>query len=594
MSGKIIRERIDRLRKQMKKQGIDAFYISGTDPHQSEDLPRHWQTREFLSGFTGSLGMIAITGDEAALWTDSRYFLQAADELKKTGIGLIKLRTEGFPSPDEWIGQRLRPGSVTGTDACCMSCNQFRSFKLSLKGKGIELKDAGDLAAAIWTDREPLPQTPVFEHEIYYTGAGRLEKINTIRHKVKASGAVATIISALDDLAWTFNLRGGDVFCNPVFIGYSLITDNTAFLFTDQRKIPHELSTKLSNEGIWIKPYEAIFDELGRIKGKILIDPDRTNQALIGSLSPDVEIIEQVSVPAMLKAIKSQTELNQIRQTMKKDGVAMIDFLFWLQEVIGEREISDYDIAIQLEYFRSLQEGYQGISFPAIIGYKETGAIVHRRAAKENAVPVTRDGILLIDSGGQYLSGTTDITRTVTLAEPTPQQKEDFTLALKGMIGLTLARFPAGLRGCNLDILARKAMWDRGINYGHGTSHGVGYFLNVHEGPMSIRQEYNEQSLRPGMVLSNEPGIYREGLYGVRTENMMVCVDKGQTEFGQFYGFETLTLCPIDLKLIDKELMDAPEIDWINTYHEFCYSQLSPLLNEEKKAFLKSLTRKLI
>ncbi len=594
MSGEIIRGRIDQLRKRMKEQGLDAFYISGTDPHQSEDLPQHWQAREFISGFTGSLGMIAITEHEAALWTDSRYFLQAASELEGTGIRLMKLRTEGFSAPDEWLGHTLPRGSVTGTDACCMSFNQFRNFKLSLKGKGIELKDSGDLPAPLWTGREPLPRTPVFEHEIRYSGLTRFEKIDSIRQKVKASGAVATIISALDDLAWTFNLRGSDIFCNPVFIAYSLITDNAISLYADSRKIPLEIGTKLNDEGISVKPYDTIFEELRRVKGKILIDPDRTNQALVSSLPNDVEIIEQISVPAMLKALKSQTELDHIRQTMKKDGVAMIDFLFWLHETIGKREISDYDIAVQLEYFRSLQEGYQGISFPAIIGYKETGAIVHRRVTKENAVPVFKEGILLVDSGGQYLSGTTDITRTITLAEPTQQQREDFTIALKGMINLTMACFPAGLRGCNLDILARKAMWDRGITYGHGTSHGVGYFLNVHEGPISIRQEYNEHPIRPGMVLSNEPGIYREGLYGVRTENMMVCVDREKTEFGQFYGFETLTLCPIDLKLIDKDLMTPEEIDWINDYHEWCYDQLSPLLNEKKKSFLRSLTNQLL
>lgn len=592
--GEIIRERIDRLRKRMKEQAIDAVYISGTDPHQSEDLPQHWQSREFITGFTGSLGMVAITEHEAALWTDSRYFLQAENELEGTGIRLMKLRTEGFPTPDEWLGNKLPPGSIAGTDARCMSFNQFRNFKLCLERKGIEFKDSGDLPASLWRGRKPIPQSPVFEHDLHYSGLTRLEKIDLIRQKVKKSGAASTIISALDDLAWTFNLRGSDVFCNPVFIAYSLITENTISLYINPRKIPSEIRIKLKDEGISVRPYDAIFKELLHIQGKILIDPDRINQALAGSLPNNAEIIEQSSVPAMLKAIKSRTELNQIRQTMKKDGVAMIDFLYWLYKTIGLQEISDYDIAVQLEHFRSLQEGYQGISFPPIIGYKETGAIVHRRVTKENAVPVSREGILLIDSGGQYLSGTTDITRTITLAEPPQQQKEDFTIALKGMINLTMACFPAGLRGCNLDILARKAMWDRGINYGHGTSHGVGYFLNVHEGPMSIRQEYNEHPILPGMVLSNEPGIYREGHYGVRTENMMVCVERERTEFGQFYGFETLTLCPIDLKLIDKELMTAQEIDWINDYHEWCYKELSPLLNEEKKSFLRSFTNKLI
>jgi Xaa-Pro aminopeptidase len=588
--GEIIRKRIDRLRQKMKELGIDAYYISGTDPHQSEDLPQHWQSRQFITGFTGSMGMVAITAHEAALWTDSRYFIQAVNELEGTGIRLMKLRTEGVPAPDEWLGSMLPKESITGTDARCMSFNQFRNFKLSLKKKEIEFQHSDDLLAPLWTEREPIPQSLVFEHELQYAGRSRLDKIDLIRQQIKRSGANATIISALDDLAWTFNLRGSDIICNPVFIAYGLICDNTICLYINPEKLPSEISIKLNNEGISLKPYEAIFEELQQLKGKILIDPDRTNQALVESLSNDVEIIEQVSVPALLKSIKSETELKHIRQTMKKDGAAMINFLYWLNKTIGKEPISDYDMAMQLDYFRSLQEDYQGASFPPIIGYKDTGAIIHRRVVKENAVTVSKEGILLIDSGGQYLSGTTDITRTITLSEPIQQQKEDFTIALKGMISLTMACFPAGLRGCNLDILARKAMWDQGINYGHGTSHGVGYFLNVHEGPMNIRMEYNENPIRPGMVLSNEPGIYREGLYGVRTENMMVCVEREKTAFGQFYGFETLTLCPIDLKLIDKNLLTSKEIGWINDYHEWCYKELSPLLNEEKKSFLKSLT----
>jgi len=590
MIGETIRERIDRLRQSMKEFGIDAYYVSGTDPHQSEDLPDHWQYRKFIAGFTGSMGMVVITANEAALWTDSRYFLQATEELKGSGIELMKLRVEGTPSPDEWLGSRLPPGSITVTDARCMSFNQYRSFRNSLKKNKIELLNANDLLASIWTDREPIPRTPVFEHDLHYTGLSRSEKIHLIRRQFQKSGANATLICALDDLAWTFNLRGGDVNCNPVFIAYGLITDHSVSLYIYPEKIPAEIGVKLKNEGISIRPYEAVFEALHLLKGKILIDPDRTNQALTESLPAHTEITEQVSIPAMLKAIKSPTELDHIRQTMKKDGLAMVDFLYWIDQTIGKQEISDYDIALKLDHFRSLQEGFLGASFPPIIGFKETGAVVHRRVSKENAVPVVREGILLVDSGGQYLSGTTDITRTITLAEPTQQQKEDFTLALKGMINLTLACFPAGLRGCNLDLLARKAMWDQGINYGHGTSHGVGFFLNVHEGPMSIRMEYNEHPIRPGMVLSNEPGIYREGLYGVRTENMMVCVERKKTSFGQFYGFETLTLCPIDLKLTDRKLMTQKEIEWINDYHKQCYNELSPVLTKEKRSFLKSLT----
>ncbi len=591
--GKHIRQRIDQLRQLMKKKGIDAYYVSGTDPHQSEDVPQHWQARKFITGFTGSLGCVMITAKAAALWTDSRYFLQAPDELQGSGVQLMKLRVEGIPAPDEWLQSQLPHGGIVATDATCMSLSQYRNFKIALERKRLELTNSDDLLAPIWIDREPIPLLPVFEHELKYAGLNRSGKINLIRREVGNSGANATLITALDDVAWTFNLRGNDVVCNPVFVAYGLVSDKTTCLYINPLKLQGTLRKKLNKEGILVKPYEAIFDDLPHLKGKVLIDPDRTNQALTASFSGEAQILEQVSIPAMLKAVKSEQELKNIRVTMRIDGVAMVEFLCWLDQTIGKQVISDYDIAQQLEVVRSLREGYHGPSFPPIVGYQQTGAVVHRRVTPGNAVPVERKGILLIDTGGHYLSGTTDITRTIALSEPTPQQKEDFTIALKGMIRLTTARFPAGVRGCNLDILARKALWDRGLNYGHGTSHGIGYFLNVHEGPMSIRQEYNDHPIRPGMVLSNEPGIYREGQYGVRTENMMVCVEREETAYGKFYGFETLTLCPIDRRLIERNLLSTGETDWINRYHQSCYQQLAPLLQVEKRSFLKTLTAKI-
>ena len=590
----IIPERIEKLRREMKNSGVDAYYISGTDPHQSEYLPEYWQTRSFISGFTGSAGLVVITQEKAALWTDSRYFLQAGSQLEGTGIQLMKMRTEGTPEPGEWLGSILPTGSMVGTDAKCMSLNQYKNFKLLLNKKKLQLKNAGDLLSVFWTDRPPLPGIPVFEHELRYAGFSRLEKIGQIRKKMEEADATTTIISALDDLAWTFNLRGEDVESNPVFVAYSIITNKEVSLYLNPGKVPPEIKKKLKEENIQLKTYDAIFEDLGKITGTVLVDPDRTNQALIESLPAEAELMEQVSVPAMLKAVKSAVELSHIRETMKKDGIAMVDFLFWLDRNIGKIPVTEYDAAMKLTYFRSKQEGYKGISFFPIIGYNETGAIVHRHVTKETAHEIKKEGMLLFDSGGQYITGTTDITRTVILSGPTNQQKKDFTIVLKGMIGLTTASFPAGTKGCNLDILARKAMWDHGMNYGHGTCHGIGYFLNVHEGPMSIRQEYNEHPISPGMVLSNEPGFYREGQYGLRTENMMVCVEREKTEFGKFYGFETLTLCPIDLNLIEKSLLTQNEISWIDNYHQWCYEELSPLLeNEEKRQFLKKKTMKL-
>lgn len=589
--GSKIRERIELLREKMKEKEISAWYISGTDPHQSEDLPLHWQSREFITGFTGSMGMVVITLQDAALWTDSRYFLQAGKELEKSGVRLMKLRTEGFPTPAEWLKTILPAGSMVGTDGECISAGEFRSLKNLLAAGAIGLTDTGDLLDGIWKDRDPIPATPVFEHELRFAGSSRTEKTGRIRELLKAAGAQSTIISSLDDLAWLFNLRGRDVISNPVFIGYGMLTTDFACIYVNPEKMPPEISEKLMKDEVSVRPYRTIFDDLRHLKGKVLIDPARTNQALYETLPETAEIVEQLSLPARAKAVKSSAELKQIRQSMIKDGVAMVQLLHWIDQTVGVQEITDYDIAVKTEYFRSLQEGFTEASFPPIVGYKETGALVHRRVSRENAVPVLREGVLLIDSGGQYLSGTTDITRTVSLGQPSAQEKQDFTLALKGMISLSTARFPAGLRGVNLDILARKAMWDQGINYGHGTSHGVGFFLNVHEGPMSIRMEYNENPIVPGMVLSNEPGIYREGLYGVRTENMMVCVEKETSQFGQFYGFDTLTLCPIDLCLIEKSLLTEAEKDWINRYHQQCRQILAPFLSREETDFLRSITQ---
>ena len=589
-----IKERIKKLRKEMQKAGIEAYYISGTDPHQSEYLPEHWQTRAFISGFTGSAGFVIVTLEQAALWTDSRYFLQASDQLKDTGISLMKMRIEGTPSPDEWLSSVLPAGSLVGTDAKCMSSSQYENLKSSLKKKKLILKDQGDLLCPFWENRPFLPQTPVFEHELKYAGRSRLKKIDQIREELNKAGADATIISALDDLAWTFNLRGADVEYNPVFLAYSLISQDDVYLYIDREKLPAAIREELLEEKIGIKSYEEIFEDMALFSGTILIDPDRTNRKLIECLPEDTEIIDQVSIPDMLKAIKTEVELKNIRETMKKDGVAMVDFLFWLDRNIGKQKITEYDLALKLEYFRSLQQEYHGISFFPIIGYNETGAIVHRHVTPETANEVKKEGMLLFDCGGQYYSGTTDITRTVTLNTPTDQQKKDFTIVLKGMISMTTGKFPAGTKGCNIDLLARKAMWDHGMNYGHGTCHGIGYFLNVHEGPMSIRQEYNEHSIRPGMVLSNEPAFYREGEYGLRTENMMLCIEREKTEFGQFYGFETLTLCPIDRNLIETNLLTREETEWINNYHQWCRKELTPLLtDDDEKEFMKRITEKL-
>jgi Xaa-Pro aminopeptidase len=589
----IIRKRISDLRSKMQELSLDATIVYGTDPHLSEYLPAHWQTRPFISGFTGSAGMVIISNEKAALWTDSRYFLQAEEELSGTGIELVKMRTPGFPEPPEWLKTNLKAGAQVGTDESCISVSQFRILQNSLNQSGIILKESGDLLTEIWTDRPPLPDSEIYEHELLFACTNRKTKIETICAELEKSGANLQIITALDDLAWTFNLRGNDVECNPVFMAYAAIAREETVLFIENIKLPSDLKTKLETEGIHIKAYNDLPTYLKQLAEttRILLDPDRTNHAILKNIPASCEVIEGLSVPCKLKAIKSEDEIRNIRQAMRKDGVAMLEFLYWLENNLEKIPVTEFTVAEKLIEFRSKQPDYKGISFYPIVGYKEHGAIVHFHVTEENALPVEQNGFLLFDSGGQYLDGTTDITRTIALSELTAQQKTDFTLVLKGMISLTLAKFPVNTRGYHLDILARKDLWQHGMNYGHGTGHGVGYFLNVHEGPMSIRQEFNDRTIEAGMVLSNEPAFYRLGQYGLRTENLIVCQKAETTEFGDFLKFDTLTLCPIDTKAIDKSLLNPEEIKWLNRYHEMVFEELAPLVNEELKAYLKELTQ---
>ena len=589
----IIRNRLSGLRSQMKKLGLDAYVIFGTDPHMSEYLPPRWQTRSFISGFTGSAGMVVVSRDKAALWTDSRYFLQAEEQLADTGIDLVKMRTPGHPEPDQWLKANLGKGAAVGTDEWCVSVNQYAAMKNSLTSAGIEFREAGDLLSEIWPDRPALPDSPVFEHELKYACTSRKEKIELICAELEKAGADLQIITALDDLAWTFNLRGSDVEFNPVFVAYASVSATENILFVQENKLPAELKAQLASEGIEIRGYEDLTTYLNRLPAgkKVLIDRDRTNQAVLKNIQAGTQVINALSVPCRLKAIKSEGEIKNIREAMKRDGIALVEFLFWIENNLGKIPVTEYTFAEKLNELRAKQSGFKGISFYPIVGYKEHGAIVHFHVEEHNALPVEKDGFLLFDSGGQYLDGTTDTTRTIALSELSERQKSDFTITLKGMISLTNAKFPMNTRGYHLDILARKDMWQHGLNYGHGTGHGVGFFLNVHEGPMSIRQEFNDRVIEAGMVMSNEPALYRLGEYGLRTENMMVCMKDETTEYGEFLRFDTLTLCPIDRKAIEKSLLNADEINWLNNYHQWVYNELSPLLNDELKAFLEEQTQ---
>lgn len=586
-----IQRRLSALRGEMTKRNLDALYISGTDPHASEYLPERWKTRAFISGFTGSYGMVVVTQNEAGLWTDTRYFLQAEDQLQGTGIQMHRLRVPDAVSPEAWIAQKLSRGSRLGLDTTTVSVSGFRNFQRLLAGTGVELVEIPDLFEFIWQNRPLVPGNEIFELDPKFTGNSRTEKQKLLAEQLGKNGADLHVVTMLDELAWLFNLRGSDVKYNPVFTGFALSGKDSSHLFIPPGKLPATLQEKLEREGVTIHEYSAFYSIIEKISGKhIFLDPQTTNCSVYKLLKQNNKITEGTSLVAHLKARKNPVEIEGFRKAMVKDGVALVEFLHWLNTNIGKTEISEYTVGKKLAEFRAEQEHFMGESFAPIVGYKSHGAIVHLTVDAETAFPIGPEGILLFDSGGQYLDGTTDITRTVALGKVSEQHKTDFTLVLKGMIGLTLAVFPKGTKGCHLDILARKALWENGMNYGHGTGHGVGHFLNVHEGPMAIRQEYNENAIEPGMVMSNEPAFYREGEYGIRTENMILCVEVEETAFGKFYGFETLTLCPIDTTLVNTELLSETEMKWLNAYHKNVNAQLKPHLRKELHSFLDKLT----
>ncbi len=589
-----IRQRIKALRLELLKRNLDAWYISGTDPHNSEYLPERWQTRAFISGFTGSYGVVVVTQEEAALWTDSRYFLQAEEQLKGSGIKMHKLRVPDAVLPETWLAKKLQQGSKVGFDPQTLSVTAFRNMENCLNKAGISMVETPDLFEKIWENRPEMPTAMIFELKQTYSGLSRREKRELLAGELKKYNADFQVITALDELAWLFNLRGSDIPCNPVFAGYGVVGKNDWILFADAVKIPDGLKIQLEKEKITLLPYNEFWIWLKTVRGKkIFIDPASSGFSVYSTLQAENKLAEGTSLAALLKARKNKTELAGFREAMKKDGAALVEFLFWLRENVKKETVTEYTAGKMLAEFRSQQKDFKGESFAPIVGYKAHGAIVHLSVNENNALPLKPEGLLLFDSGGQYLQGTTDITRTTALGEVTRQQKTDFTLVLKGMIALTLARFPENTKGCHLDILARKALWEHGLNYGHGTGHGVGHFLNVHEGPMSIRQEFNEVPVQPGMVLSNEPGVYREGEYGIRTENMIVCVEKEQTAFGQFLGFETLTMCPIDTRLIDFSLLSENEKEWLNSYHRQVRKELKPMVRKELHGFLEELTEEI-
>ena len=591
----IINERIVALRAHIAKENIQAFIIPSTDPHLSEYVAPHWQSREWISGFTGSAGTVVVTAKEAGLWTDSRYFLQADRQIEGTGIALYKEMLPETPSIPAFLSLLLQKGDTVGIDGKMFSADEVQHLQRELRQSGIYVKSIADPMQLLWSDRPAMPLAPAFVYDTKYAGKSFTEKLSAVRKKMKAAGAESLLLSALDEIAWLLNIRGSDVHCNPVVVSYLLIERYEIHCFIQPQKVTAELASYFKANGISIHGYKEIEYYLSNTHAEsILVNPVKTNYAIYSAICPTCRIINGTSPIALLKAVRNEQEISGIHAAMQRDGIALVRFLKWLEEAVPAGRETEISVDRKLHEFRAAQPLYMGESFDTIAGYKEHGAIVHYEATPETDVALKPEGFLLLDSGAQYLDGTTDITRTIALGNLTEEEKLDYTLILKGHIALAMAVFPEGTRGAQLDVLARMPIWQQHMNYLHGTGHGVGHFLNVHEGPQSIRMNENPIPLQPGMITSNEPGVYKAGSHGIRTENLVLTVPAGEGMFGNYLKFETITLCPICRKGIIKELLTAEEIKWLNKYHQTVYEKLAPDLNNNEREWLKEACKAII
>ena len=582
-----VNQRLEALREVMKREHLAAFIFPSTDPHQGEYVPDHWKGREFISGFNGSAGTAVVTMTSAALWTDSRYFIAAEEQLKGTEFRLMKLKIEGTPTIAEWIGEECGAGAEVGVDGMVNSANSIKELIADLRQQGgITLRTNLDPLAQIWQNRPPIPENKVEIYPMKFAGESCRDKITRIRKALREKHADGMLMSALDDIAWTLNLRGTDVHCNPVFVSYLLISSKDVTLYINKVKLSTEIEAYLKAEGVAIAPYEDIAKGLkDYFEYNILLDPDEVNYTLYKQVSR--EIIEAESPVKRMKTVKNPTEIAGFRSAMLKDGIAMVKFLKWLKPAVEAGGQTEITADKKLTSLRAEQPDFRDISFDTIAGYQSHGAIVHYEATPETDIPLKPEGFLLLDSGAQYLDGTTDITRTIALGPLTEEQKRVYTLVLKGHIQIELCKFPSGASGTQIDILAREAMWREGLNYLHGTGHGVGTYLNVHEGPHQFRMEWKPAPLVAGMTITDEPGVYLEGKFGVRIENTLLITPYKETQFGKFLQFESLTLCPIDKTPIIKEMLLQEEIDWLNQYHQKVVEILSPHLCDSEAAWLQ-------
>lgn len=591
-----IAARLAALREEMRREHLSAFIFPSSDPHNSEYVPSRWEGRKWISGFDGSAGTAVVTLHSAALWTDSRYFLAAEEQLAGTEFQLMRERVEGTPSIAEWIATEIEgvESSEIGVDGMCMTYAECSDLKTDLKHNGgITVRTNLDILDRIWTDRPSVPLNPVSIQPIEYAGESCHDKLGRIRSSLLRRGACGMLMTQLDDIAWTLNLRGTDVHCTPVFVAWLIVAEEVAVLYIKDEKLSPEVIEYLNAEGVAVDDYDNIIDALNSYDGyTLLIDPATTNYTL-SQLRGNFNLVSAPSPVPEMKAIKNEVECNGFRNAMQRDGVAMVKFLKWLEEAVPKGCETELSVSAKLRQLRAEQPLFKDESFDIIAGYEEHGAIVHYEPTPDTDVPLRPEGFLLLDSGAQYLDGTTDITRTIQLGKVTDLHRRVYTLVLKGHLSLQNLCFPRGAAGTQLDAVARVAMWREGMNFMHGTGHGVGSYLSVHEGPHQIRQEYRPAPMLEGMTVTDEPGLYLAGKFGVRIENTLLTVPYMTTEFGKFLRFEPLTLCPIDTRPIVVDMLSTEELGLLNAYHKMVYERLSPMLDEEHKAWLADKTRSL-
>ena len=585
-------EKLISLRKKMADQNIAALVIPSGDPHQSEYMADFWQARQWLTGFTGSAGTAVVTMTAAILWADFRYWIQAASQIKDSAFELFKQGESDVPDFEEWLSQTLLPGDVIALDGNVVSVTHVKKYSQVFMQKGMTLAPDVDLISDSWTDRPPMPASRAWALPDTYAGRSRIEKLGRIRKSMDKIGATTHLLTTLDDIAWTFNLRGEDVHNTPVNLAFALITLDRAILFINPSKVDPDLSSQLEQDQIEQLDYTRVKETLGCLgeKTQILLDPDVVGYSLYQALDPGAKIIEGVNPATQLKAVKNEIETNHIRQTAIKDGIAMVNFLYWLESRTDDSPISEMSVADTLFEFRQSQPDFMDNSFDPIMAYQDHSAMCHYKASSQSDRVLKKEGMFLTDSGGNYLTGTTDITRTLNLGVPTNQEIRDYTLVLKGHICVATALFPKGTKGFQIDTLARQFLWKEGMTFGHGTGHGVGFFLGVHEGPARISPHPVDVELKEGMLLTNEPGLYREGHYGIRLENMILVVEAQKTEFGQFMKFENMTLCHFETSLVDSKLLTGEEKIYLNAYHQDVYDSLNPGLDPGVAAWLKKKT----